>query len=70
MRLRSAGFKVRPATTPQELALELEKKGVVLLEGDFGADDDDDDLDDGDSGAASSGSPQPPSHGGSSANQG
>ena len=59
----------KPGKEMEEQVLELEKKGVVLLEGDFGADDDDD-SDDGDSGAASPGSPQTPSQGGSSANHG
>ncbi len=60
----------KPGKEMEEQVLLLEERGVVLLEGDFGADDDDDDSDDGDSGAASPGSPQTPPHSGSSANPG
>ena len=57
----------KPGKEMEEQVLLLEKRGAVLLEGNFDADDDDD-SDDGDSGTGSSGSPQTPSHGGPSAN--
>ncbi len=60
----------KPGKEMEEQVLLLEKRGAVLLEGNFESDEDDDDSDDGDSGTGFSGSPQPPSHGGSAANPG
>ena len=60
----------KPGKEMEEQVLLLEKRGAVLLEGNFESDDDEDDSNDGDSGAASPGSPQTPPHGGSSANPG
>ena len=59
----------KPGKEMEEQVLLLEKRGVVLSEGNFEADDDDDDDLDGDSVAPSSGSPQPPTDGGFSANR-
>jgi len=58
----------KPGKEMEEQVLLLEKRGAVLLGGNFETDDDDDDSDEGDSGTGSSGLPQPPSQDGSSAN--
>jgi integration host factor subunit beta len=58
----------KPGKEMEEQVLLLEKRGAVLPEGNFVADDEDDDSLDGDSVTASSVSPQPPSDGGSPAN--
>ena len=58
----------KPGKEMEEQVLELEKKGAVLLEGNFEADSDDDDDDLGVSKTPAPHSPQPPISGGSSAN--
>ncbi len=60
----------KPGKEMEEQVLELEKKGAVLLEGNFEADSDDDDDDDdlGVSKTPAPHSPQPPTSGGSPAN--
>ena len=59
----------KPGKEMEEQVLLLEKRGAVLLEGNFEADDDDD-SDDGVSETTSPASPQPPTDGGSQANLG
>jgi integration host factor subunit beta len=60
----------KPGKEMEEQVLELEKKGAVLLEGNFEADSDDDDDDDdlGVSKTPAPLSPQPPNSGGSGTN--
>ncbi len=60
----------KPGKEMEEQVLELEKKGAVLLEGNFEADSDDDDDDDdlGVSKTPAPHSPQPPTFGGSPVN--
>ncbi len=58
----------KPGKEMEEQVLLLEKRGAVLLEGNFEADDDDDDSEDGVSVATVPSSPLLPDHGDSPAN--